>query len=299
MAGSDSRGLAGGGVRRGRTRVVARRDGLRSCAMAPVQRAGRADSGGVILCPEQSACRHLRLRRTGRLQPAVFGVGLVADCRAGVGEGRRRPGRIDGSRLRALRCCRRGGGRRLTETLIRLVTIVDDRPTHFWINGARIIAYDIAEWRLSSPGSARMPAEVRRRIVEEQAGAGLRFLAAAGDCHPDCAAIWVEMGNIQLYRRRDLVLAAECYRRAAELPDAPYYAARIYAELLRRLGRDQDAYAWLCRLHPILPVTDQAAMSELVLRRIRALERRLKVPVQEQYMPLCGIVTASKSAKSD
>jgi len=186
-----------------------------------------------------------------------------------------------------------------TETLIRLVTIVDDRPTHFWINGARIIAYDIADWRLSSPESARMPAEVRRRIVEEQACAGLRFLTAAGDCHPDCAAIWVEMGNIQLYRRRDLVLAAECYRHAAELPDAPYYAARIYAELLRRLGRDQDAYAWLCRLHPTLPVTDQAAMSELVLRRIRALERRLKVPVQEQYMPLCGIVTARKSAKSD
>ena len=172
-----------------------------------------------------------------------------------------------------------------SDMLIRLVTMVDDRPLDFWINGARMIAYDMSEWRLSSLDGGWIPAEVRRRIVEEQACAGLRHLEAAFASHPDNAAIWVEMGNIQLYRRGDLGLAAGCYRHAAEAPDAPYFAARIYGELLRRLGRDQDAYDWLRRVHARLPVDDQAAMSSLVLRRIRDLERRLKVGVQEQYMP--------------
>ncbi len=169
-----------------------------------------------------------------------------------------------------------------TERLIRLVSMVDDRPLEYWINGARIIASDIAEWRLSSTEAGAVPAEVRRQIVEEQARAALGHLAAAGACHPDRAAIWVEMGNIQLYRRRDLARAAECYRQAAESPDAPFFAARIYAELLQRLGRDHEAYAWLCRVHPTLPANDQAAMSGLVLNRIRELEKRLDLSPQEQ-----------------
>jgi tetratricopeptide (TPR) repeat protein len=168
--------------------------------------------------------------------------------------------------------------------LIRLVTVVDDRPLDFWINGARIIAYDMSEWRVSSPGNGmRMPAEVRRRIAEEQACSGLRHLEAAFASHPDNAAIWVEMGNIHLYRRGDLVHAAECYRRAAEAPDAPYFAARIYGELLRRLGRNRDAYDWLRRVHARLPADDEAAMSGLVLRRIRDLEEELNVPILERY----------------
>jgi tetratricopeptide (TPR) repeat protein len=172
-----------------------------------------------------------------------------------------------------------------TQMLIRLVSLVDDRPLGFWINGARIMACDFAEWRLTSNEGSTVPAEVRRRIVEEQAQMALRHLADARVCHPGSAEIWVEMGNIHLYRRRDLARAAECYRQAAELPDAPFFAARIYAELLQRLGRDQEAYAWLCRIYPTLPVDDRAAMPGLVLRRIRELEKRLDLPPQEQYMP--------------
>lgn len=172
-----------------------------------------------------------------------------------------------------------------TEALIRLVTLVDNRPEHFWIDGARIIACDIAAWRLSSGNGGGMPAGVRARIVEEQACAGLRLLAEAQGCHPGSAAIWVEMGNIQLYRRQDVALAAECYRHAAESPAAPFYAARIYAELLCRLGREREAYAWLRRLHPTLPPNNEAATSGRVLKRIRILEERLKVPPQQRYAP--------------
>ena len=117
-----------------------------------------------------------------------------------------------------------------TEALIQWVTAVDDRPLHFWVNGARIIACDVPEWRLQAMDTWRVPSEVRRRVMEEQACAALEYLDAARNCHPESAAIWVEMGNIHLYKRGDLVRAAECYRRAAESPGAPYYAARVYAD---------------------------------------------------------------------
>lgn len=174
-----------------------------------------------------------------------------------------------------------------TEGLIRLATLVDSRPLSSWINGARILAYDIPEWRMSSCGVDAVPLAVRRRIVDDQARAGLRLLDAARKYHGDDAAIWVEMGNIELYRRRDLIRGAECFRHAADLPDAPYYAARIYAELLRKIGRDREAYAWLCRIHPALPIDNEAAMSGLVLSRIRELEGRLNIPAHARYLPSC------------
>jgi tetratricopeptide (TPR) repeat protein len=184
-----------------------------------------------------------------------------------------------------------------TEALIHWVTLVDDRPTHFWVNGARIIAYDVPEWRLAGTNGGPVPSEVRKRVIEEQACEALDYLAEARIHHPESGAIWVEMGNIHLYRRKDLALAADCYRRAAESRDVPYYAARIHAELLRRLGRDQEAYDWLCRLHPTLPGDDEAAMPDLVLRRIRDLEDKLQVADKYRYRQT-NIRTAQPRFKS-
>ena len=147
---------------------------------------------------------------------------------------------------------------------------------------------------------AGCPPRCDGRIVEEQACAGLQYLDAALACHPDNAAIWVERGNIQLYRRRDLVLAAESFRRAAESPDAPYYAARIYAELLRRLGRDRDAYFWLRGIHSRLPADDEEAMSCIVLMRIRDLERKLGVPEADRYAPpVCPPTIGKRQSEID
>jgi len=172
-----------------------------------------------------------------------------------------------------------------TQALIRLVTTIDDRPLCFWLNGARIMAYDVPEWRLHAGGrGTAAPAEVRRRIVDEQAQAALAYLADARCRHPDSAALCVEIANLHLNRRADIAAAAAWYRAAAESPDPPYFAARIHAELLNRLGRPQEAYAWLCRLHPTLPPGDSRAMAPLVLRRIRDLERALQVPETGRYI---------------
>ncbi|MDD2763861.1 MAG: hypothetical protein PHE83_07820 [Opitutaceae bacterium] len=169
-----------------------------------------------------------------------------------------------------------------TQALVRLVTLADERPLCFWLHGARMIAYDMAQWRLADDGRGA-PAEARRRISEEQAAAALQRLEEARHHHPHRAAICVEMANIHLYARKDLAAAARWYREAAEAPDAPYYAGRIYAELLKRQGRYPEAYVWLRNLHPGLPADDEQAMSGVVLARIRELERYLEVAEKERY----------------
>ena len=130
-----------------------------------------------------------------------------------------------------------------TQSFIQLVTAIDPRPLYFWLNGARILANDLAAWRVEAAGGyeAVGPA-MEARVNREQGTLALAHLGAAGAFHPASADVWIERANIELYRLRDLAAAAESYRRAWEQPRAPYYAARLHAELLRRLaGRPPEA----------------------------------------------------------
>lgn len=173
-----------------------------------------------------------------------------------------------------------------TQTLISLTQTMDPRPLYFWINGARIVAYDMPVWRIQAAGRDRVvPAAVQRRYFEEQAEIGLGMLEDALGFHPNDPLLLIEMAKIRHWKLQDLAGAAALYRRAVETGRAPYYAARIYAELLKQMGRADEAYAWLIALHPTLPADDPNALSELVLDRIRELETRLGIPDEEAYQP--------------
>lgn len=171
-----------------------------------------------------------------------------------------------------------------TDTLLRLVPALDPRPEYFWLNGARIMANDLPTWRIALAGGYEaVQPEMQQRINREQGGMALAHLEAGRAFHPRSADFWIERANIQLNRLGDVAAAAESYRQAWAQPRAPYYAARLHAELLRRLGRDAEALAWLKQLHPNLPKRDEAAAAELVLGRIRELERKLAVPTEQAY----------------
>ena len=173
-----------------------------------------------------------------------------------------------------------------TETLLRLVTALDPRPVYFWLNGARIVAYDMTAWRIAAAGGYEaVPAAEQERLGAQQARLALRRLDEAMMFHPTDADLWIERGSIELNRLHDPLAAAESYRRAWEQPGAPYYAARLHAEMLRRAGRKAEALAWLVQLHPQLPPNDEAADANLVLDRIRDLERELGVPADRAYVP--------------
>jgi hypothetical protein len=173
-----------------------------------------------------------------------------------------------------------------TVAAIKLVTTVDPRPVGFWLNGARMIGYDMSGWRIDAAGGPEtVPESVQRRVEAVQAQMALAYLEKALAAHPRHPLIYVEMANLHLHRRGDHAAAAACYRLAAEQPGAPHFAARIHGELLRQLGRDREAYAWLVALHPKLPLDDPAAAPTLVLTRIRALEAKLGIPSAERYRP--------------
>ncbi|MDI1335718.1 MAG: hypothetical protein PSU94_05985 [Lacunisphaera sp.] len=156
-----------------------------------------------------------------------------------------------------------------TTALLGLTVAADERPLYFWLNGARMLAYDLPEW----PLAAAPPAAVRQKVRADYARQALLFLEQGRRWHGAAAALLIEMGNIHLRRTGDLESAARCYRQAAELPGAPYYAARIHGELLRELGRPAEALAWLRQVLPKLPADDPAARRGVVLERIAVLER--------------------------
>lgn len=160
-----------------------------------------------------------------------------------------------------------------TRAWLDLVVAVDERPDYFWLNGARIIAYDMPVWRGRDQPDA--PAAVGTQIREQQAQAALQFLQRGLDVRGANAAFFAEMAGIHLRVRHDPAQAAEYFRRAAECPGAPYYAARIYAELLAALGRKREARDWLRQLLPHLPADQPDARRAVVADRLAALEREL------------------------
>ncbi len=158
-----------------------------------------------------------------------------------------------------------------TRALILLTVAADERPLYFWLNGARMLACDLPEWRLTPS----MPAAMRPRIDEEQAQQALQFLETGLRWHGPAPALYIEMANIHLRRRGDPQAAARYYRLAAEQPGAPYFAARIHAELLRELGRLDEALVWLQQILPSLPAADPLARRDVVVERISLLEREV------------------------
>ena len=159
-----------------------------------------------------------------------------------------------------------------TTALLQLTVAADERPLYFWLNGARMLAYDIPTWGNASPDQ---PAAVQRKAAAAGVTAAQAFLEAGWRAHPESAELLIELGNIQLRAGGDRAAAAELFRRAAELPGAPYYAARIHGELLRELGRPREALEWLRKILPGLPADDPAARREVVEQRIKALEAQL------------------------
>lgn len=174
-----------------------------------------------------------------------------------------------------------------SQTMINLVTTIDPRPLFFWLNGARMMAYDMSVWRVRevNPVWAEVPQTVIHRLDDEQGQVAIRYLQRGLAFHPENARIYVEIANIYQRKRRDLEAAAEYYRLASTTENAPSYAPRIYAELLRRLGRHREAYEWLVDLYPTLTPELPSHRPAVVLERIRELESELDIPEEERFEP--------------
>jgi tetratricopeptide (TPR) repeat protein len=155
--------------------------------------------------------------------------------------------------------------------LMRWTLSVAPQANYFRVNSARIIAYDFPVWKMEiDPQTPAAAVTQWRRGAAEEAAA---LLLDGGSNDPE---LWLEAANIALYAGGDRELAARRYRRAAELPGAPWHAGRVHAQLLRELGRDREALDWLRMWSQVLPAHDPAAQRELVLARISELEQTVR-----------------------
>ena len=113
--------------------------------------------------------------------------------------------------------------------LVGFTVATDPRTIYFWLNGARILAYDFPAWRCQSDPQAPLAVQAGWRTAG--ANEALALLERGLKYHGDSAAFDLEMANICLYGLGDRHRAAAYYLRASGQPDAPDYAARIYARL--------------------------------------------------------------------
>ena len=171
------------------------------------------------------------------------------------------------------------------DSMVRLVTTLDPRPDFFWINGSRMIAYDVPNWRIREEGGySDVPEERQEAIDLEQSAQAFDLINQALDFHPDNAKLYLEKAQIYLNRLKDDASAAKWFLKASQQNNAPYFAGRIHAELLRKQGFDKEAYDFLKNLHTELPNTP-FAQKGIILERILDLEKTLKIPPRERFMP--------------
>jgi len=180
------------------------------------------------------------------------------------------------------------------DAMVRLVTTIDPRPEFFWINGSRMIAYDVPNWRIREEGGYDVVPEARQQAIDlDQSTQAFDLIDQALGFHPDLAKLYLEKGQIYLNRLKDDANAAKWFLKASQQEDAPYFAARIHAELLRKQGLHQEAYDFLKNLHNELP-NIPFAQKGIILERVRELENTLKIPFWERFQPALG--AAAKSA---
>lgn len=173
-----------------------------------------------------------------------------------------------------------------TETVLRMVTAIDPRPMFFWINGARMIGYDMPVWRVQELGGFdKVPKAVKDQIWADYAHRAMNFIEGAKEFHPDDYRVPLEIAQIYNNRLEDKEKAAEWYLEASRYPNAPYFIGRIHAELLKQVGRERDAYNYLRSIYPTLPDDNPMATKPVILGRIRELEESLNIPTF-QRLPL-------------
>jgi len=169
------------------------------------------------------------------------------------------------------------------DSIIHLVTAIDPRPEYFWTNASRMIAYDVPNWRILEEGGYDKVSEIRQQAINlEQAEQAFELIEKALIFHPNKVNFYLEKAQIYLNRLKDDANSAKCFLLASQQEGAPFYAARIYAELLRKQGLNAEAYEYLKSLYIDLP-DDPYAQKGVILQRIRELETTLETPITDRF----------------
>lgn len=141
----------------------------------------------------------------------------------------------------------------------------------YWLEGARMLGYDVAAWRRGDLRQAGDIDQINRTAFESARA----YLAAGEIRHPRRAVFPIEEAVMQLRLVGDGAAAEKAMARAQHYADAPYFVARVRAELLIKLGREREALTLLESEIERLPRSDPRALVDVVEQRIVDLRLRL------------------------
>ena len=160
---------------------------------------------------------------------------------------------------------------------------INPRNVHFWIHGARSIAFDMPDWRLKSLYDKRgpLPESIIEKIKKEQVEEALRLLDQAAILFPDNYRIPLEQAQVCMQSLMDEERAVHYYKKVTELPNCPNIVHRVYAETLFRLGNTEGALGYYMEHHNSLNPDDPTALKSSVYNRILELQKILKFHGQE------------------
>jgi hypothetical protein len=163
------------------------------------------------------------------------------------------------------------------EALMRSACALDPHARYFWENAGLRIGLDMAHWEIRRRGGyAKVPAETQQRLFQQYGRRGLDVLEEGMGYARNRTALLLAAGFLAEGKLKDVGLAANYYRQAAEAADAPWYAARISADFEWGAGRKVEAYRWYRRYWEtrLRPIQD-GFPDDLV--RLRGMENELRL----------------------
>lgn len=170
---------------------------------------------------------------------------------------------------------------------MQLALAIDSRNIGLWQIAASVMAYDWPKWRMEQykkTHGQEMPKWMEADIREQYACSALELIKQAYEYHQGDYRLIVDAAIIHKNCLGNTERAAELYRYASQLPNAPFFLARTHGELLREMGQLGRALEWYKHLYETFP-DDPRAQKPVILERIRKIEKQLDVPAWQRYRP--------------
>lgn len=131
------------------------------------------------------------------------------------------------------------------EALMRAACALDPYSRYFWEHTGYVVGFDLAHWEIRRRGGYdKVPAEIQERLFKSYARRGIEILEEGSVRSRVSTPLLLVIAQLAEIKLKDHSLSARYYRQAAEAPDAPWYAARICAQVMWEDGRRAEAYRW-------------------------------------------------------
>jgi hypothetical protein len=131
------------------------------------------------------------------------------------------------------------------EALMRAACALDPHTRYFWENTGYAIGFDLAHWEIRRRGGyAKVPAETQQRLFHDYARKGIALLEEGMGHAKTVTPLVLTAAQLAEIKLGDHALAARYYRRAAESADAPWFAARLCAQVTWDADQKAEAYRW-------------------------------------------------------